>query len=89
MLAHPLSRCSLCGRLHRPLPGRGSAGLETVACSETRLWLCCDSPTSEWRKCDHWAIDAVRARKEGRAPPWEAEGSIAVADADPPGSGLG
>ena len=54
----PPSRCSLCGRLHRPLPGRCSAGLETVACSESGRWLCRE-PDGEWRRCEHWAIDAV------------------------------
>jgi hypothetical protein len=49
---HP-SRCSLCGRLHRPLPGRGSAGLETCPCSESGRWLCRNVPTSEWCRCEH------------------------------------
>ena len=53
------SRCSLCGRLHRPLPGRCWAGLETVACSESGRWLCRDDAESEWRHCEHWAIDSV------------------------------
>ena len=50
---HAATRCSLCGRLHRPLPGRCSAGLETVACSETGGWLCRE-PGCEWRRCEHW-----------------------------------
>jgi hypothetical protein len=64
--AHVPSRCSLCGRLHRPLPGRCSAGLETVACSETGRWLCRDQG-GEWRKCEHWAIDAVLEQRRARA----------------------
>jgi hypothetical protein len=60
------SRCSLCGRLHRPLPGRCSAGLETVAFSESGRWLCRDTPTSEWRRCEHWAIDAVLEKRRRR-----------------------
>ena len=59
----PPSTCSLCGRLHRPLPGRCSADLETVACSETGRWLCRDTPESDWRRCEHWAIDAVIAQR--------------------------
>jgi hypothetical protein len=56
------SRCSLCGRDHRPLPGRCSAGLETVACTETGRWLCRDEATSEWRR-----IDEVMEQRRARA----------------------
>jgi hypothetical protein len=63
---HAPSRCSLCGRLHRPLPGRCSAGLETVACSESGRWLCCE-PGGEWRRCEHRTIDAVMERWRPRA----------------------
>jgi hypothetical protein len=47
-------------------PAAGSAGLETVACSETGRWLCRE-PGDEWRKCEHWAIDAVLEERRGRA----------------------
>lgn len=53
------SRCLLCARLHRLLPGRCAAGLETVACSESGRWLRRDDAESEWRRFEHWAIDAV------------------------------
>ena len=50
-----------------PTPGAqvrcASAGVETVACSESGRWLCRDTPESEWRQCEHWAI-----RSRDRAP---------------------
>jgi hypothetical protein len=40
---------------------RCSAGLETVACSESGRWLCRE-PGCEWRRCEHWAIDQTVER---------------------------
>jgi hypothetical protein len=45
--------------------------LKTCPCSQTGQCLCRDSPTGEWRRCEHWKVDLLRARKEGRARPWE------------------
>jgi hypothetical protein len=42
-----------------PFPGHCDAGFETVAGSESGRWLCRATPTSEWRRCRHWAIAAV------------------------------
>jgi len=44
------------------------AGLETVACSESGRWLCCETATSEWRRCEHSAgrSDQVPARLSDR-----------------------
>ena len=44
---------------------------------ESGRWHCRDSATSEWHRCEHWKIDLLRARKEGRAAPWEAAGHLA------------
>jgi hypothetical protein len=44
-----------------------SADLETVACSETGRWLCRDDAEREWRRCEHWAIDAVKEQRRAQA----------------------
>src|SRR4249920_3688474 len=40
------------------LEQRRARPVETVACSESGRWLCRE-PGDEWRRCEHWAIDAV------------------------------
>jgi hypothetical protein len=58
-----ISLPALCGSSPDPLlPGR-----ETCPCSESGRWLCRDTPTSEWRRCEHWAIDAVLEQRRDRA----------------------
>ena len=48
------------------LTGQCSAGLETVACSETGRWLYRESGR-EWRRCEHRAIDTAMERRRARA----------------------
>jgi hypothetical protein len=70
----PGASCSLCSRLHHPLPGRCSAGLDTVACSDTGRAV----PRTRRRAAEgeRWAVDRPRAKR--------ARGPSASSPSEPP-----
>jgi hypothetical protein len=47
--------------------GSGCSSRPSVIAPNDNAGPCRDSPQSEWRRCDHWAIDAVLEQRMARA----------------------